>query len=121
MVTPNNSQVERLYLQKFHNGEHQDGSSTLRFVKKLFQKPQGGKIEVKLLRKSESIAKYINRLHLPKNLKKLFFHTSHGDRVQFNGIKITAENSPLVNIELILKELRENHIKQKFIKGNYSI
>lgn len=106
LVTPNNSQVERLHLQKFHDGEHQDGSSTMRFVKKLFQKPQGGKIEVELLYKSESIAKYINRLHLPKDLKKLFFHTSHGDRVQFNGIKITAENNPLVNVELILKELR---------------
>ena len=113
LVTPNNSQVERLYLQKFHDGEHQDGSSTLRFVKKLFQKPQGGKIEVKLLYKSESIAKYINRLHLPKDLKKLFFHTSHGGRVQFNGIKITAENNPVANMELILKELRKNHQKAK--------
>jgi hypothetical protein len=83
----------------------------LRFVKKLFQKAQGGKIEVELLYKSESIAKYINRLHLPKDLKKLFFHTSHGGRVQFNGIKITAENRPLVNVELILKKIRENHIK----------
>ncbi len=113
MATPNNSQVEKLYVQKFHDGEHQDGSSPLRFVKKLFQKPQGGKIEVKLSYKSESIAKYVNRLHLPKDLKKLFFHTSHGGRVQFNGIKITAENSPLTNVELILKELRKNHQKAK--------
>lgn len=113
LVTPNNSQVERLYLQKFHDGEHPNGSSTLRFVKKLFQKPQGGKIEVELLYKSESIAKYINRLRLPKDLKKLFFHTSHSDRVQFNGVKITAENNPLANVELILKELRKNHQKAK--------
>lgn len=113
LVTPNNSQVERLYLQKFHDGEHPNGSSTLRFVKKLFQKPQGGKIEVELLYKSESIAKYINRLHFPKDLKKLFFHTSHGGRVQFNGVKITAENNPLANVELILKELRKNHQKAK--------
>jgi hypothetical protein len=80
----------------------------LRFVKKLFQKPQWGRIEVELLYKSESIAKDINRLHLLKDLKKLFFQTSHGGRVQFNGIKITAENNPLVNVELILKGLREN-------------
>ncbi|MCE2982931.1 MAG: hypothetical protein LW832_05135 [Parachlamydia sp.] len=113
LVTPNNGQVERLYLQKFHDGEHPNGSSTLRFVKKLFQKPQGGQIKVELLYKSESIAKYINRLHMPKDLKKLFFHTTHGDRVQFNGIKITTENSPLVNIELILKELRKRHQKTK--------
>ncbi len=113
LVTPNNSQVERFYLQKFHDGVHQDGSSTLRFVKKLFQKPQGGQIKVELLYKSESIAKYINRLHLPKDLKKLFFHTTHGDRVQFNGVKIITENNPLVNVELILKELRENHQKTK--------
>lgn len=113
LVTPNNSQVERLYLQKFHDGEHPSGSSTLRFVKKLFQKPQGGKIEVELLYKSESIAKYINRLRLPKDLKKLFFHTSHSDRVQFNGVKITAENNPIANVELILKELRKNHQKAK--------
>ena len=69
----------------------------------------GGKIEVELHYKSESIAKYIKRLHLPRDLKKLFFHTSHGARVQFNGINITVANSPLVNAELILKELRKNH------------
>lgn len=113
LVKPNNSQVEKLYLQKFHDGEHPNGSSTLRFVKKLFLRPQGGKIEVELLYKSESIAKYINRLRLHKDLKKLFFHTSHGGRVQFNGVKIAAENNPLANVELILKELRKNHQKAK--------
>lgn len=111
LVTPSNGQLERLYLQKFHDGEHQDGSSTLRFVKKLFQKPQGGKIEVELLYKSESIAKYINRLRLLKDLKKLFFHTSHDDRVQFNGTKTTIQTNGLT--ELMLKELRKRHIKLK--------
>lgn len=31
--------------------------------------------------------------------------------VQFNGIKIAVENSPLANVELLLKELRKNHQK----------
>lgn len=111
IVTPSNDQVDRLDLQKFHDGEHQDGSSTLRFVKKFFQKPQGGKIEVELLYKSKSIAKYINRLPLPKDLKN--FHTSHGGRVQFNGSKTTIQTNGLT--ELILKELRERHIKLKHL------
>lgn len=112
-ATLDDGKKERYYLQKFHDGEHPDGSSPLRFVKKLLQNPRGGEIEIELRYKSESVGKYINCLKMPKDLKRFFFDTSHGSYVQFKGSKIELVSDSQCNTDTVLKELRENHQKSK--------
>jgi hypothetical protein len=105
-----NNKMEKFYLQKFNDDkEHPDGSLQLRFVKKLFEFPDGGEVLIEFQDDPEPIGKFIHRLKIPKPLKNSFFNSSHGSFVYFNGIKIELKSNS--DIDLSLQELIENHNK----------
>jgi hypothetical protein len=112
-VTFENQATEKFYVQKFHEGPDPAGSHLHQFVKEMLKDREVGLKKARFTRKWESASKHINRLHLPEGLKQKFFTKSYGSHFQFNGVRISLKFDNPVNISLILRELRQNHLKSR--------
>lgn len=113
LVTFENKAKEKFYVQKFQEGWNSEGSQLFKFVNNIFKDPQAGEKKAKLEWPWESASKHINRIRLPKILKQAFFEKSSKALFRFKGTQIKLKSSENETINLILKELRENHLKSE--------
>ncbi len=111
-VSFENQAIEKFFVQKFNEGPDLTGSRLHQFAKGLVEDPVEGTKKAKLVRKWESASKHINRLKLPMLLKQKFFAKSYSSHFDFKGARISL-GSDLNEVRLILKDLRQNHLKSK--------
>lgn len=103
LVHIDRQQPQRYYLKCFNDGA-MEGSGPYEFVRQLLEKyPQGGNVQVSLLKKADSIPKLIGHLNMIPSLRELFFRKSRGTHINFKGAKIAIDRDE--KCRLLLQEL----------------
>lgn len=111
-VTFENRDTEKFFVQKFYEVAQREGSYLRQFVQGLFDDPEASEKKATLKFKWESAAKHLNRIHLPKLLKKEFFFNTHGSYFHFQGTTVKVPSTKKKEIEFILAELRKRDAKR---------
>lgn len=116
------SEPRKYYLKRFNDGSV-EGSGPYEFIKGLLQDhPEGGDVEVKLMKKSDSIPKAIERLGMSESLRGLFFGQSRGTRVTFKGSRVAIDrNEKCRNLLKELGDLHERAGSPEYIKSQFSL
>ena len=90
-------------------------SKPLNFARKLLEEYAiGGAVEVEFESPSENMPKYLTRIGIEGELRKVFFGKSRKNTILFKGKKITLQKKKIKNFNLILKQIREKHQKNGF-------
>ncbi len=71
----------------------------------------GGKVEVEFESFSENMPKYLDRIGIEGEIRKLFFGKSCRNRISFKGKRVVCRKGEIINFNLTLRQLKEKHQK----------
>ena len=82
----------------------------MNFARKLLKEyANGGVVEVEFESASENMPKYLTRIGIEGELRKLFFGKSRKNKILFKGKSIVLKKGEIKNFNLLLRQLKEKH------------
>lgn len=99
--------TKKFCVQKFNDSGYSDGSEPEKFSKKLVSAPPNTNGEPYQI-DFENVAHVLDRLKLPKQLKKSYFSSTCGDTVHYAGPKLGLQQE-VADIKLLSDELQHVH------------
>ena len=82
----------------------------MNFARKLLEEYAiGGAVEVEFESPSENMPKYLTRIGIEGELRKVFFGKSRKNKILFKGKRVVFKKDEIKNFNLLLRQLKEKH------------